>query len=809
MLKYRYRFWVLSVVLCMLLIGGSPIATASIAQNTIEAERMTMWNGRYAQGEILLKVRGDFDLNRSDANFLDDDAALTEYTELSEYQDYGYIHIISRNKSTLQLMDYYLRNPEVIAISPNYERQLAGTLPNDALFNDLWGLDNTGQKGGKPDADIDAPEAWEALGDSGEVVLVNMDTGIDYNHPDLQNNVWRNQPEANGEPGLDDDGNGYVDDVYGWDFAGDNAGANDNDPMDQNGHGTHISGTMAAVMNNNIGVAGVCPVAKVITAKVFRPTNVGFDSDILEAINYILRMKAAGVNIVAVNASYGGAGYNSIMKDAIASLNQAGIIFCAAAGNKGTNTDNNPYYPSSYDLPGIISVAASDRNDALAVFSNYGTSSVDLAAPGADILSCYPNNAYMLKSGTSMAAPHVTGAVGFLSACYPSDNISVRINRILASADHLASLQGKCATAGRLNLGNAVGQPPPPPNAEIHFSTALSTIYENAVTASIQVIRTNNSQGTVSVEYKSSDIEARAGEDYVSISGTLVFADGQTLQTITVPIIDDTLHEEDESLQLSLSNPVGGILASPYATKIVIADNDQPPVPQPGQLQFRQTSYNANETDGAVNIEVIRTNGSDGNISVAYNSSNGTAISGADYTPVSGSLEFAQGETSKTISIALIDDSIDEATENFYLNLLNPTGGAILGDNLKAAVQIIDNDTAQPNYAQFQFSSPNYEVTEGKAAQLNIIRTGSNDGSFTVTYCTTMSGTATMGMDYTPVMNRVIFGQGETLKTIKVSTLDDTWAEGPETTTVALMVPKGSAVLGEPSQAVLTIIDND
>jgi subtilisin family serine protease len=288
--------------------------------------------------------------------------------------------------------------PEVEAVSLNYTRRMFRA-PNDPLFERQWGLHNTGQMAlltnGTVGADIKACDVWETNTGSENVVIAVIDTGVDYTHEDLRDNMWINPGEIPGN-GIDDDGNGFPDDLYGYDFAGDVSGNNDGDPMGINSHGTHVTGIIAAKGNNSIGVSGVCWDAKILAVKVFRPTTPDpyvYLSDEIEAFEYIVKMKTQhNINVVAINCSYGGTNFSTPEKDAIEGAVNAGIIVCAAAGNGGDDgvgdsNDQTPLYPASYNLPNIFSVAATDPNDQLAVFSNYGVNSVDIAAPGAEIKS--------------------------------------------------------------------------------------------------------------------------------------------------------------------------------------------------------------------------------------------------------------------------------------------------------------------------------------------------------------------------------------------------------------------------------------
>lgn len=346
-------------------------------------------------------------------------------------------------------------HPGVRYAEPDQIVHAMATIPNDPRFTELWGMHNTGASGGVADADIDAPEAWDIFRGSSNVVVAVIDTGVDYTHPDLAANMWVNPGEIPNN-GIDDDGNGWIDDVYGIDTIN-----NDSDPMDDDGHGTHVSGTLGAVGDNGIGVVGVNWNVKVMALKSLGP-NSGTTTAAIQAIDYMTTMKTRyGVNIVASNNSWGGVGYSQALYDAIKASNDAGIMFVAAAGNGGfdgigDDNDQMPTYPASYDLPGIIAVAATDRSDRLASFSNYGRTSVDLAAPGVEILSTVPPSLYPTGydswDGTSMATPHVTGAVALGMAFDPSASLAEIKQLILSSVDVLPDLQNRTVTGGRLNL---------------------------------------------------------------------------------------------------------------------------------------------------------------------------------------------------------------------------------------------------------------------------------------------------------------------------------------------------------------------
>ena len=301
-------------------------------------------------------------------------------------------------------------------------------IANDPSMSQLWGMTK-----------IDAPDAWNiTTGATGanRVVVAVIDTGVDYTHPDLAANIWTNTAEIAGN-GVDDDHDGFVDDVHGYNFV-----SNNGNPMDDNGHGTHVSGTIAAVGNNSLGVAGVNWSASIMALKFMDSTGSGYLSDAIRAINYATMERTQyGVNVRVINASWGGGGFSSAMQTAIQAANDAGIMFVAAAGNSGTNNDVTAQYPANYTPPNVISVAASDQNDQLASFSCYGASTVDLAAPGVSIYSTLPNNRYGYYSGTSMATPMVSGVAALAWAYNPNASVADIRNAILQGVDKISSLE--------------------------------------------------------------------------------------------------------------------------------------------------------------------------------------------------------------------------------------------------------------------------------------------------------------------------------------------------------------------------------
>jgi subtilisin family serine protease/subtilisin-like proprotein convertase family protein len=413
-----------------------------------------------------------------------------------------------------QALAAYRADAQVLTAEPDY---LLGVsrIPNDPRFGEQWAWRNTGQNGGTPGDDIHAPQAWDVTTGNRRIVVSVMDTGIDYNHPDLYQNIWINQAEiplsrrshlvdvdgdglitfadlnnpinqgafkitdVNHDGRIDAadilapmvlDAQGHDTGLGGWafpgntldgdtahpnDFIGWNFVDNNNKPYDDNSHGTHVAGTIGAMGNNGLGVAGINWQTSLMAVRFLNGDGNGSLGNFIVGLNYAV---AHGARIS--NNSWSGADNSQVLYDAINNARAHGHIFVAAAGNDGTNTDVNPAFPSSFNLDNIVSVAASDRNDHLAGFSNYGRTTVDLAAPGVDILSTTPFSSYSVFSGTSMATPHVAGALALVWGLHPTWSYRQVINQVLNTVDKVPSMQGKTVTGGRLDLAAAVGAGP-------------------------------------------------------------------------------------------------------------------------------------------------------------------------------------------------------------------------------------------------------------------------------------------------------------------------------------------------------------
>ncbi|MBA2736756.1 MAG: S8 family serine peptidase [Pyrinomonadaceae bacterium] len=394
----------------------------------------------YADGELLVKYKSEkASETASRANEQIGARIVEKFTDL-KWQRVK----LPEGLSVERALARYQNMAEVESVQPNYYYHLLAT-PNDPQFSSMYGL----QK-------ISAPAAWNLTVGSSDTVVAVIDTGVKYNHEDLAANMWKNPGEINGN-GVDDDGNGFVDDYYGYDFF-----YNDSDPADENGHGTHTAGTIGAVGNNALGVTGVNWNVRLMAIKIYSPLGTDTTSAMLiNAYNYVRMMKTRGVNIRVTNNSYGGCNeacdYDQATKEAIDALGNAGILNVFAAGNDNANNDNTPFYPASYTSPSILSVAASTPDDLRSNFSNYGAVSVDIAAPGSSILSTHSSSLkYATLSGTSMAAPHAAGTAALLYSYNPNLSPQSLKATLMNTVDVLPQWNGVVKTGGRLNAARAL-----------------------------------------------------------------------------------------------------------------------------------------------------------------------------------------------------------------------------------------------------------------------------------------------------------------------------------------------------------------
>ena len=564
MRKFVYLLYLL-VILSLVACGSDKSASISSGSSnegsSIQISAQSILSqaakGNYKEGELLVKFKSAVVTASSQkVHQAVGSSVIKKYDVVPNLQ----LVQLPKGVSVQEAIQSYMSDPDVEYAEPNYIIR-ASALPNDLYFRNQWGLYNDGTyAGGTSGADIKAPEAWEISTGNSDIVIAVFDTGIAYTHDDLVNNIWKNPGESNCTDGHDEDGSGeFPDDCYGWNFVDDN-----NNPMDDDGHGTHVAGIIAASGNNGNGIAGVMWHAKLMAVKILNEEGVGQNSELIEAINYVVSMKQRGANIRVINASLGGNEYSKAVEDTIWSANAEGILFIAAAGNggedgMGDNNDLTPFYPASYRPFNIISVAATDQDDKRVPFSNYGLNTVHVAAPGVYTFSTVPygidQTGYGIleyKEGTSMASPHVAGLAGLLFSYYDGVNNTsfncwqVR-NTILRYVDVKPTLEGWIYTGGRINAYKSLSSLLAPTNLIAKsVSSKVSLSWTDNATGEGGYILERSTDGGAFVEraqllpdtssYEDSDVSAAASYTY-RIKAVNDFAESfpSNAVSITVP----------------------------------------------------------------------------------------------------------------------------------------------------------------------------------------------------------------------------------------------------------------------------------
>ncbi|MDE3068503.1 MAG: S8 family serine peptidase [Verrucomicrobiota bacterium] len=515
-----------------------------------------------------------------------------------------------------------------------YVRALAA--PDDFYYaqGNLWGLHNYGQFGGKTNADIDAPEAWDIQHDASNIIVAVVDTGVRYTHEDLAANMWVNP--ADGSHGT-------------------NVVAGNTDPGDDYGHGTHVAGTIGAVGNNEIGVVGVAWRVQIMACKFLDATGNGTIDGAIACLDYA---RAHGAKIV--NASWGASSFTSqALHDAIASLRDAGILFVAAAGNSGADNDVAPVYPASYsDLDNVISVAASDPSDTLTSWSDYGATNVDLAAPGAEIFSCWngSNSDYQYDDGTSMACAMVSGAAAVMEAHFPDDGYQQIKQQLLANVDPLPSLQGKCISGGRLNLYKALtgGAAPPP-------LTASFTAIPSSGQAPLTVQFTDTSTGNpTSWDWSFGDGSADSPAQNPSHTYTNAGS-----YTATLTVTGSGGQTSSASQTLAVTN--GSSSSLPVITLAATQPDAYVSGQVPGVVRFHRTG----DTSQAYEV---------------YWTFSGTASNGVDYGPLPTDSPFPAGQADADLTITPINHG--QTNDQTVIVTLAPGSAYQIGASNSATVTI-------------------------------------------------------------------------------------------------------------------------
>lgn len=436
-MKSRVQKFYISLWLIIFVISGT-----IYAQNF---KTIKVGDKEFAAGELIIKFKKELSTEKMQA--VNSARTLLKQTYKAEEKkkwDIGAELWKVEPEDVTKAIEEIKKDPSVEYVEPNYI--FSGcTIPNDPNYSEQWALHNNGQAGGINSCDISAESAWNITTGDSTIVVGVLDSGIDYNHEDLKNNIWHNTRENLGN-GIDDDGNGYIDDCIGWNFVSQN-----NNPMDDEGHGTHVSGIIGAFGNNTVGVAGVAWKVKLLPLKFLDNTNHGQESNAITAIEYARKM---GVKII--NNSWGGIYDSNALRDEFDLCESAGILMICASGNMAYDVRLFPFYPGSFPNANIIDVASSNNKDILSNYSNWGGEKVPICAPGENILSCSPQNSYKILSGTSMAAGFVTGVAVLIKSINSNiDYIGIK-KKILEGADLILQLNGLIQDGRRLNAFTSV-----------------------------------------------------------------------------------------------------------------------------------------------------------------------------------------------------------------------------------------------------------------------------------------------------------------------------------------------------------------
>jgi subtilisin family serine protease len=562
--------------------------------------------------------------------------------------------------------------PQVRYAEPNYIVH-ADVTPNDPSYAQLWAMKNTGQlvsgTTGTPGADIKAEPAWNVTTGSNSIVVGVIDTGIDYNHPDLAANVWSN-PGGIGGCGVGTHGKNFITGVC--------------NPMDDHNHGTHVSGTIGAVGNNGVGVVGVNWTTSIMGLKFLDASGSGSTLDAIKAIDFAVAAKQAGVNLRVLSNSWGGGGFEQALLDAINKAGANGILFVAAAGNNQANNDVTPHFPSSYgaapyNAANVIAVAATDQDDAKADFSNYGANSVHLGAPGVNILSTTRSNTYSYFAGTSMATPHVSGAAALVLSKAGNGAMTVAQVKaaILNNVDAVPSMAGITRTGGRLNLYKAVtgGAPPPPPTPDFSISASppsQSVVRGNPTSYSVSLTRTNFPD---SVTFGLSSPPA-------GVSGT--FSPAATTGTSSTLNITTASSTTPATYTLTITGTGGSPPLNRQTTvSLTVTAPTPPPTPNFALSASPSSQTVVRGSPTSYSISLTRTNFPD---SVSFSlSGQPTGVSGL-FSPA------ATTGTSSTLNIT----TASTTTPGTYTLTITGTGGSPTTLNRQTTVTLVVNSSTPP-----------------------------------------------------------------------------------------------------------------
>ncbi|MEC4866149.1 MAG: S8 family serine peptidase [Jaaginema sp. PMC 1078.18] len=806
---------------------------AAITPDVPELPVDPVTGAEYIPGQLLVKF--DADLSDAEVKTLAESYGATEFERLiPEDPDADFaleqwrLLNFDPDSDVVAIRDAIAQETGVVASELNGVRSLHWQ-PDDTHFGDLWGLHNAN------DADIDAPEAWDIQRGSKDVVVAVIDTGVDYTHPDLAANMWRNPGEIAGD-GIDNDGNKLIDDVYGYDF-----GNMDNDPKPDYlplflgydpdyGHGTHVAGTIGAVGNNDLGVVGVSPNVSLMALNARNsPHGLSVDATI-RAIHYAVNH---GADII--NGSFGKEFYLESDYDALSYANDHDVLFVASAGNDGKNNDIYGQYPASYNLPNIISVAATDSNDNLAAvhsdggLSNYGLNTVDLGAPGRSILSTLPNNKYGYATGTSMAAPHVAGAAALLLAENPTWSATDLKAAILAGVDKKDSLKGITVSGGRLNLHTPLQQglpPNTPPTVTLEVLDGEASEDGNAAHLLVQLDEAGDRDVTV---YYTLDGTAKNAEDYLELSGEITIPAGAKQARIPVVSLHDYEAEASETIEVSLKSDANYNIGTNNKATITIENSTKthrygPFVyvnPQNGHqylMTEEDTWHGAQAQAEALGGNLVSINSQDENdwLFKAFNRRrrwiglNDSEI----YGNSEGNYRWVNGEELTFTPSMFRTDNVANtpAGEDFFETNFMTVGGwndmpndlEPLGSTWNNPVGIVEIDPETLSQPIVNVMVTDSEAGEdGNAGHIVITRVGKLDKDLTINY--SLSGDAVNGVDYKRLTGEITIPAGETLVTLPIQALTDLELENTEK--VILNLDSGDYNFGTYRQAEITIED--
>jgi Tol biopolymer transport system component/subtilisin family serine protease len=698
---------------------------------------------QYKEGELLVKFKQGVSSTSKQAVNTSIGASV-----LKEFSFIGWQHVqLPQGMSVAQGIADYKQMENVVAAEPNYAVQLA-SVPNDPLFGNQYGL----QK-------IQAPTAWNTTTGSSNVVIAVLDTGVDYNHPDLAANMWHNPGETPGN-NIDDDNNGYVDDVYGIDPSN-----GDSDPIDDAGHGTTCAGVLGAVGNNNTGVAGVNWSVKIMAIKIFYNSNTGFVSEVIKAFEYVTMMKNRGVNIRATSNSWRWwfGQFSQSVKDSIDAAGDAGVANVFASGNDfisetictpagcrdlhSIDLDFAPTFGAAWDSPSILSIASSNETDNLSVFAGYGRKSVDLAAPGENIWTTSAGGNYGLASGTSLSTPFVAGAIGLLSAHDSSLSVSSLKATLNNTVDTFPDFADKTVSGGRLNVAQALASPTV---CTFSVSPTSLTFSANAGTGRIDV-----SSGT------NCNFAGRTTDDFITIlsgagtgngpvefsvtanttgnerSGTITVA-GQTVNVVQAAAVAEscvTFEPESESFGANGGDGEVEIVAGRNCEFELAAASDDFWISNVLANQNNVVTYTVEQ-----NVGPERT----GTILIANKNFTVTQDSGCAYTfsPTERNLQAAGGSTNVKVyaSNSLCAWTPVSNASWLHINYVASGGtysSSAVGDGL-VYFNVDTNNTGVDRTGGITIGDQTYVVTQGHCSysfspgSAFIPKTGSN-GSFTIT----------------------------------------------------------------------------